>query len=665
MNSAVQTRSVDEIRASEERLRLFVEKAPVCLAMFDRELRFIAVSQRYIDTFNTPRDLVGRQAYEVFPEIPERWRQLHRRALAGESLSAEEDLFLRADLREQWVKWNIEPWYDSDGKIGGILLAADDITARVDTQRKLRTAESEREQLARQRQVALDSAKMGWWHYNPATRQANWDDTFREIFAIAGNSGPSEDILRLVHPEDRAAADERFRNAMNLEDPQPYVSEYRIVLPDGSIRWVEAHGSAEFAGEGAQRKVMTCSGTVRDITARKLVEEALREQRERYEFVAESADVGFWFCDLPFDKLTWDKRVKKHFWLPPEAEVTIGIFYERLHPEDRERTREAIEESIGSHTQYDIEYRTMSDDGRHKWIRAIGRSFYDDAGRATRFDGITVDVTQRREVEEALRGSETQYRHLAGSLDHQIRERTRELEHSVEESWRLMLDLRDLSQRVLRIRDEERRKLARELHDSAGQLLTALGLELSSMEAPGTLDASMRQHLQSSQALVQQLQSEIRTTSYLLHPPLLDEAGLVSALQWYVQGLNRRSQIDTALEISDDFGRLQRDMELVAFRLIQESLTNVHRHSGSKTATIRVERDAEAVRIVIEDQGKGIPPAKLGEIQLGGSGVGIQGMRERLRQFQGELHIDSSEAGTRVSAVIPIFSEESALRVAG
>lgn len=128
----------------------------------------------------------------------------------------------------------------------------------------------------------------------------------------------------------------------------------------------------------------------------------LDEQRDRFEFSTAASDIGYWFCDLPFDKLIWDSRVKNHFWLPPEADVDIDLFYCQIHPDDRERTREAIELSIASHTRYDIEYRTVSTEGELRWIRAIGRTAYDDSGTPIRFDGVTQDITGLKLTQQAL-----------------------------------------------------------------------------------------------------------------------------------------------------------------------------------------------------------------------------------------------------------------------
>ena len=182
-----------------------------------------------------------------------------------------------------------------------------------------------------------------------------------------------------------------------------------------------------------------------------------------------------------------------------------------------------------------------------------------------------VDITDIKQAEE-------KYRDLAESLDAEVRVRTSEVVQQSEQ-------LRDLSSRLLQAQDEERRHIARELHDSAGQILTALGMTLAQAArlAPQE-DPRLAKPVEDSQKLVQQLSQEIRTMFVLLHPPLLDETGLTEALRWYIQGLTERSGLEITLEVSDDFQRLSREMELVMFRLVQECLTNIHRHSGSASA---------------------------------------------------------------------------------
>jgi PAS domain S-box-containing protein len=258
----------------------------------------------------------------------------------------------------------------------------------------------------------------------------------------------------------------------------------------------------------------------------------------------------------------------------------------------------------------------------------------------------------RNQSNEALRRSEERFRNLSETLEAEVRARTRELEQRNAQVVQGAESLRDLSRRMMQVQDEERRHIARELHDSAGQVLAVLGMNM------GQLAQQVRQELrpaaQEILQLVQQLTQELRTMSYLLHPPLLDEIGLSAALNWYVQGVTERSQIDIRLTISENLGRLPAELELILFRLVQECLTNVHRHSGSKTATINVAREGDSVSLEVQDQGRGIPPERLTEIQTRASGVGVQGMRERVRQFHGEMSIESDETGTRIFVVLPV-----------
>jgi|SRR5690242_1575715 len=248
------------------------------------------------------------------------------------------------------------------------------------------------------------------------------------------------------------------------------------------------------------------------------------------------------------------------------------------------------------------------------------------------------------------------------SLEQRVEDRTAELDSANQ-------SLGDLTGRLLHLQDEERRRIARELHDSVGQSLAALSMNLSSLEADFDRLRKTGERLSDSASLVKGVSTEIRTISHLLHPPLLDEAGLAFALRWYIEGFSERSKIRVALELPEEFGRLPRDLETAIFRLVQECLTNVHRHSGSPGATVRIVRESEGVVLEVRDRGKGIPAEKEGELMSGGTpGVGIRGMRERVRQLGGSLQVNSDGAGrgTRILAKIPVPQERTdAARSAG
>jgi signal transduction histidine kinase len=252
----------------------------------------------------------------------------------------------------------------------------------------------------------------------------------------------------------------------------------------------------------------------------------------------------------------------------------------------------------------------------------------------------------RRQAGEAEKARE-ELKKINESLESRVRERTVELE-------RRNFEVHELSRRLLHAQDEERRRVSRELHDSTGQLLVVLNLNLSRLKSDA-LSPESQKLLDESSSVVDEMSRQIRTLSYLLHPPLLDEAGLASALKWYVEGFGTRSNIEVTLQLPSDLGRLSRDLETTIFRLIQESLTNIHRHSGSKTAAIRVAHVNQELCVEIADAGKGLSSTIMG----GGSGnarlgVGILGMKERVSRLGGTFEISSNGSGTAVRAKIPI-----------
>lgn len=260
---------------------------------------------------------------------------------------------------------------------------------------------------------------------------------------------------------------------------------------------------------------------------------------------------------------------------------------------------------------------------------------------------IALGETNRRSLAKSRRAEE-QLKKAHDELEQKIRARIADLALAND-------SLRELSSRLQQMRDEERRRLARELHDSVGQLLAALSMNLSIVERQtDKLDSAGARAVSENAAMIQQISTEIRTISHLLHPPLLDAVGLASALRWYVDGFSERSKIKVDLEIPEKFGRLPDEMEIAIFRMVQECLTNIHRHSGGTSAVIRVHEEDRGVSVEVQDHGKGIPVDR--QLELSSSartGVGFRGMRERLWQLGGTLEIHSDSSGTMVRATLP------------
>jgi signal transduction histidine kinase len=272
------------------------------------------------------------------------------------------------------------------------------------------------------------------------------------------------------------------------------------------------------------------------------------------------------------------------------------------------------------------------------------------------FSGVIIALgeTNRRSL-AASKSTENRLKEAHDELEQKVLERTAALNAA-------NANLGELSSRLQQMRDEERRQIARELHDSIGQLLAALAMNTAVVQRQAdNLDSAGARAVSENAAMVEQISREIRTISHLLHPPLLDVAGLASALRWYVDGFSERSQIKVDLQIPEPFRRLSDEMEIAIFRMIQECLTNIHRHSGGSLAAIRVHEEDHRIVVEVQDGGKGIPLEKQLELSSSGrTGVGFRGMRERLRQFGGTLEIRSDNTGTAVTATLPLADATSA-----
>ena len=237
-------------------------------------------------------------------------------------------------------------------------------------------------------------------------------------------------------------------------------------------------------------------------------------------------------------------------------------------------------------------------------------------------------------------------------LERRVRDRTTELKFAEESA-------RHLGAQVLKMQDEERRRIARDLHDSVGQAVALLSMNLGALGRSQNLSQRESSIVFDSKEIARGVSDEVRTISYLLHPPLLDDMGLPAALKWYVNGFSKRTGIAAHVEVAQDFGRLPEDCEIAIFRIVQEALTNVHRHSESICAIVRLAVSPASVRAEIADRGKGIPHSQQPDFLSGGTmGVGLRGMRERVAQLGGHMSLQSSPAGTTVSATLPLHASQ-------
>jgi len=313
---------------------------------------------------------------------------------------------------------------------------------------------------------------------------------------------------------------------------------------------------------------------------------------------------------------------------------------------------------------FPAEMRCKDGSSKHVLIQSNGLW---DGDRFVHTRTFIHDVTERKQMEQALQQAHDELEVRVSERTAELREKNQQISRQSEILDRTNRGLRELSVRLLRVQDDERRRIARDLHDGTGQALALLCMNLSAMEAEARrLDSKLAQGLAENVACVRQISSDLRTLSYLLHPPLLDEMGLESALRWYIDGFAQRSSIQVQLEFPESWGRLSEDLEIAIFRVVQECLTNVHRHSGSATATIRLYQSSGNAVLEVSDDGRGIAAETMSQISsVGASGVGLRGIRERIKDFGGDLEVTSGGdgKGTAVRMAIPLTAATEATRL--
>jgi PAS domain S-box-containing protein len=337
--------------------------------------------------------------------------------------------------------------------------------------------------------------------------------------------------------------------------------------------------------------------------------------------IVESSDDAIISKNLDGIISSWNSSAERIFGYT--AEEAIGKHITIIIPPDRIYEESMIIEQLRRGQRVDhFETIRMRKDGTPIDISLTISPMKDSAGRVVGASKVARDITERKRADGVRKKAE-------------------------------------LSAHLLQVQDTERRRIARELHDGVGNLLAGISMNAAQIvKEKEKLSPSRARCLEESLSLIGQACAEIRTVSYLLHPPLLDEAGLESALKWYIEGFVERSKIKVTMEIAPDLGRLSEDYELSLFRIAQECLTNVHRHSGSFTAFVRLWRTPERVEMEVKDEGKGIKQEMQSKFAAGSSsGVGLRGMRERVRLLGGELTIQSTENGTSVLVMLPLTQE--------
>jgi PAS domain S-box-containing protein len=596
------------IKESEERYRALIENFPAGnITVFDRNLRLTFVGGEDARNYGTAEMFLGKPLCEVAsadtcavvePNL--------RRAFAGNTVTYE------TPHEGRTYRATAAPLAWKDGVVVEVIVAAANITEQKQIEEALRESEERFRLLT---EVTNDAI----WDWDLTTNELWWNEGFEKLFGFRRDEIEKtiDSWYNRVHPEDRDRVIPGIHRLI-AEAGTDWSDEYRFLCKSGRYAYVLDRGQVIRNADG---KAVRMVGGMRDLTERREAEAALLASEERFRATFEQAPIGMAEIspEGAFERV--NPRLCEMFGYSAE-ELLARNARTLTHREDWPMTSVLVAEVLaGKRTTFEIDKRYIRKDGSVLWAHAISTILHDAAGAPRTFIAVIEDVTARKLADQAIQ---------------------------------------NLPARLLRAQDEERRRIARELHDSTAQELAVVAMNLGRLEEwiEGR-DPWAENLLADSLAVLAQGNRDLRTLAHLLHPPMLEELGLARALRHYVEGFSQRSGIRVELECGQDLERCSDEIETALFRVVQESLANVHRHSTSDCAFLKLVSAGDNIELTIADHGRGLPPGLVtGTADEARIGVGISGMRQRMRQLKGRLDLISDSKGTTVHAVLPFCAKD-------
>ena len=731
----------------EKQLRLFVEHSPASLAMLDNDMRYIVTSRKWKTAYNLgDREIIGKSHYEVFPGIPQRWKDIHQRCLAGAIEKSDEDSFIRTDGSTDWLSWEIHPWYKASGQVGGIIMFTEVITERKEAERKLKES-------AARLTLSAQIAKLGYWELDPVKNQFTFSDEFYAIFKttseeMGGYTMPVENYLKqFVHPDEITIVGDEISKALKSEDPDFLRQlEHRIIYANGEAGYISVNC---FIVKDDKGNTIKAFGVNQDITERKKAEEILSNNELRFRTLTVNAPVGIFQTDANGKTIYVNETWLQYTGLRFNEAIGDG-WVQAVHPDDREMLVKEWETKSQKGLRSSLEYRLLNKNGNIRWVSGKAIPLFNQAGEINGHIGTLSDITERKNTEQIIRNSEetrklimnsaldaiicidtqgcitvwtpqaekifgwneqdamgkvmadiiipAQYReqHKKGlanylktgegpvlnrifeitALNHEGNEFPIEIsiipikhgsteffcafirdisdrkkaEVELEESYKA---IRKLTAHLQNIREEERIHIAREIHDELGQHLTVLKMDIAwlSKKITKSADDETKVKIKDLINIIDGTIKTVRRISAELRPSLLDDLGLVAALEWQLDEFEKRSGIRTNFKEPDEEIQLTSAVKTGLFRIFQESLTNVARHAGATKVKVSLVQTESSVELNITDNGKGFDKLKIADKRT----LGLLGMRERTAMIGGTYDIISTPGkGTTVVVTIPL-----------
>jgi PAS domain S-box-containing protein len=470
--------------------------------------------------------------------------------------------------------------------------------------------------------LAMEAAKTVGWDRDVKTGRDTLFGDLPSMFGIPSEvyHGRVDDFYRYLHPSDRGRVLEAIKDAM--ESRKPYAAEFRIVRPDGNVRWVAARGKFYYSPEGEPERMLGISA---DITDRKLMEVTLRESEERLRLAAQAGKMYAFDWDVLTDAIIRSGEATQILRLTGESvRLTKQQLLARVHPEDRATFTAANVECTPESPSSQICYRLLHPDGSILWLERTGHAIFDEQGRMVRMIGMVADVTERKLAEEALA---------------------------------------KVGGRLIEAHEEESTRIARELHDDIGQRLALLANNLGLMEQhPPDSVTAVRKRIREQMKLLTDIAADVQAMSHRLHSSKLQILGIVAAAKGFCQELAEQHKVEIGFTQTGIPSSVPDHISLCLFRVLQEALQNAVKHSGARHIDAELRGASDGIHLAVRDSGLGFAP----EAVVNNRGLGLVSMQERVNLAKGEFSISSRLGhGTTIHIRLPLNPESESARAVG
>lgn len=583
------------LAASEAQLHSFVHQAPAAMAMFDREMNYLATSHRWAQDYGDGREeLAGLNCYEFLPDIPERWKAVAERGQRGETITCEEDQWLRGDGSQLWLRWSVSPWRNNTGQIGGIMILAENVTLAKQAEAAIRES-------GERLRLSLEASRIGTFEIDLTSHQVRWNSVEYELLGLPPDSQPAsvELFLQFVSPKDRDRVHREWDEASNTGH---FDSEFRIVRADGVERWLAGRGAFTFLNTvpigATPAQPSRFLGVNFDITGRKRAEQAVVRSEFLLSRSQSIAHVGSYEFPLPpAGEAHCSAELSRIIGRPDlGATITTSDYLNQVvHPDDRELVRSALQEVARPGERYETTYRVVRPDGSIRFVHSVGELFEAADGEGPRLVGSLQDITE----------------------------------------------LRNLEAEMVEVVEREQSRFGQDLHDGLCQQLAGIEFRLLSLrqKIAGTAPEAIEE-IKKTAALIRQAIEQSRTLARGLSPVALEEDGLAAALKELAAGTAESFGLVCTFDCPLPITVPDNSVATHLYRIAQEAIHNAVRHGQARSIQIRLTKHRHRLVLSIKDDGIGFP-----EPLPRNQGMGLRVMRHRAATISGTLVLKNQPKG--------------------